>query len=435
MDPKLRSSRRKFFKQSALGLAGAGLVVKTGWTKAGLANQETVLKIRKYRLLGRTGFKVSDISAGSIMDEGVLGTALDAGVNYIDTAEQYPGHHRVVAKVLKGRDRASVFISSKLEILEDKSKEGFLNRTHKCLEELETDYIDCMMIHMAETIDMLKTEGFHAAMEQLKKEGKIRFVGASHHGSFWFREPEETMEKVLLAGVEDGRFDVFLLAHNFLQMNQGERVLHECRRKNIGTVLMKTTPVAIYYGIKANIEKMEEEGKEIHPLYADGFKSYKEKYEKAEAFIKTHDLQNPEEIKEAAVRFALDNPNVSSVCCLPKTFDDLDRFLRLSGSRFNQKDMDLLAAYKKGCGELYCRHACGICEPECPKGVPVNTIMRYNQYFVQGREKETMGLYARIPGKKADACQDCRGYCERACPFNVPVQGMLLAADRLLSLA
>jgi len=435
MRSKIRSSRRSFFKQSVFGLAGAGLALKTGWTRS--VDEETTmpLKIKEYHTLGRTGYKVSDISAGSIMDEGVLGTALDSGVNYIDTAEQYPGHHRVVAKVLKGRDRESVFINSKLEIQEDKSKDGFLKRTYKCLEELETDYVDCMMIHMPETIETLKTEGFHAAMEQLKSEGKVRFVGASHHGSFWFREPEQTMEKVLLAGIDDGRFDLFLLAYNFLKMDQGERVLEMCAKKNVGTVLMKTTPVAIYYSIKASVEKMEKEGKDVHPLYAEGLERYKEKYERAEAFIQKHDLQNPQEIKEAAVRFALDNGNTNSVNCLARTFDDLEHFLGLSGSRLSNKDRTMLAAYKEGCGELYCRHACGVCEPQCPKKVPVNTIMRYNQYFVQGREKEAMELYAKIPGAKAEACLDCSGLCEKACPFSVPVQGMLLVADSQLTLA
>ena len=116
MSKKFFENRRDFIKQSALGVLGAGIGVKSGFSLNKQESIETTLKIKEYRTLGRTGFKVSDIGAGSIMDEGVLGTALDSGVNYIDTAEQYPGHHKIVANVLKGRDRKSVFISSKLEI-------------------------------------------------------------------------------------------------------------------------------------------------------------------------------------------------------------------------------------------------------------------------------------------------------------------------------
>jgi len=244
------------------------------------------------------------------------------------------------------------------------------------------------------------------------------------------------MEKVLMAAVEDGCFDVFLLAYNFLKMDEGERVLKVCREKKIGTALMKTTPIAIYYTLKSRIEQMEKEGKEINPLYTAGLKRYKEKLDKAEDFIQKYNLQNPEEIKEAAIRFVLDNPDVNTVCCLPRTYDELERFIRLSGSRISDWDRAKMAACMEGCGELYCRHACGVCEPECPHGVPVNNIMRFYHYFAaQGREREAMHKYAEIPGVRADVCQNCPGYCEAACPYNVPVQGMLLLADDQLSLS
>jgi predicted aldo/keto reductase-like oxidoreductase len=433
MHQKRQLGRRRFLKQSAAGVIGAGLAAGHFWLGAGEQEQKPRPKVKEYRILGRTGFKVSDLSAGSIQDEGVLAAALDAGMNYIDTAEEYPGHHRLVAKVLKGRDRKSIFISTKLQVLEDKSKEGFLKRARKCLEELEADYVDCLMMHMPEKVETLGTEGFHAAMRELKAEGRIRYVGASNHGSFWFKDPEETMDKVLLAAAEDGRFDVFLFAYNFLKMDQGERVLEACRDKKIGTALMKTTPVAIYYSLKSRIEQLEKDKKEIHPLYVEGLKRYKDKVDRAEGFIKQHNLQNQEEIKEAAVRFVLENPDVNTVCCLVRTYDELESFLRLSGTRLTSWERTKLDDYRKGCGDLYCRHACGVCEPHCPQSVPVNTIMRYHHYFAaQGRESEAMRHYAAIPGVRAEACRECPGYCEAACPYNVPVQGMLLLAHNFL---
>ena len=435
MRKKSPINRRHFLKKSTLGVIGAGMAAKTGFSEAKQQESSPAPKIKGYRTLGRTGFKVSDISLGYTMDEGIIGTALDAGMNYIDTAEQYPGHHRVIASVLKRRNRKEVFITTKLQVLEDKSKEGFLKRSRKCLEELEMDYIDCMMMHCPEKAETIKTEGFHAAMLELKAEGKIKFVGASNHGSFWYQDSEETMDKVLLAAAEDGRFDVFLFAYNFLKMDQGDRVLEVCKEKKIGTVLMKSTPTAIFYSMKASIEAMKEKGKEISEFRANGLKRYQDKMDKAESFIQKYDLKNPQEIQGAAVRFALDNPKVNSVCLPPKTYDELDRFIGLSGSSLNDLDKAKLAAYEEGCGELYCRHACGVCEPQCPHGVPVNTIMRYFRYFAaQGREKEAMLNYASIPGVKADVCRNCPGFCESSCPYNVPVQGMLILADNQLSL-
>lgn len=432
--------RRKFLKVATAGMVGAAVPAR----KAGASQESQTprpeekapLKIRGYRVLGRTGFQVSDIATGNIRDAGVINAMLDAGVNYIDTGESYPGHHKLVGQVLKGRDRKKIFINSKMQPEDDISREGFLKRARKCLEDLQTDYFDCMMLHMPERAETLKTEGFHAAMQELKAEGRVRFVGVSHHGSFWFRDPEESMEKVLLAAAEDGRFDVFLMAYNFLQMDQGEKVLQAAKEKNIGIALMKTKPVGTYYVLKSRLEEMEKEGKEIHPLYKEGLARYKDRAERAEVFIKKYNLQNQDEIKAAAVRFVLSNPHVHTVCCSANTFAEAEQFIQLSDSRLGEKDAAKLGQYKEACGELYCRHACGLCEPQCPQGVPVNTIMRYNHYFTaQGREKEAMVKYARIPGARADACRGCPGYCEKACPYHVPIQGMLLLAHHQLTLA
>ncbi|MDH4196145.1 MAG: aldo/keto reductase [Candidatus Aminicenantes bacterium] len=435
--------RRQFIKAAALGAIGAGLAgsralagglvgPKTGQTQEAPADRPRIIE---YRTLGRTGFKVSDLGCGSIQEEGVLRAAFDAGMNYVDSAEQYPGHHRTVGRAIKGLDRKTIFISTKLEVLEDKSKERFLKRARKSLEELQIDYIDCLMMHMPEKAETLKTEGFHEAMRELKAEGRVKFVGVSNHGSFWFRDPEETMEKVLLAAAEDGRFDVFLMAYNFLRRDQAERVLEVCGEKKIGVALMKATPIAIYESLKSRVEELEKKGKDVNPLYADGVKRYKEKFDAAQEFIRTHNLRNAEEIKDAAIRFVLGNPNVHTVCCLVKTYAELETYLRLSGTRLTTADRTRLETYAEGCGELYCRHACGECEVSCPHGVPVNTIMRYQRYFAgQGREKEAMGYYAAIPGARADVCASCPAPCERTCPYGVPIHGMLLLAHDTLSM-
>jgi len=444
MRKAFRRDRRSFLKASVFGIFGAvtadpGKRARTPGA-AGGRREKTGMpepRIREYRTLGRTGFRVSDLGTGSIQEEGLLAAMLDAGVNYIDTAESYPGHHRKVGNVIKGRERRRLFITSKMLLSEgDVSREGLIKRVHKALQELGTDYIDCMMMHCPEKVETLKHPAFHSVMQQMKTEGKVRFVGVSHHGSFWFRDPEQSMDRVLLAAAEDGRFDVFLFAYNFLQMDRSGKVLEACREKKIGAALMKTTPVAKYYLLKSRVEKLEEKGEKIHPFYRDGLLRFREKADRAERFIREHRLEKPEEIRAAAIKFVLSNSDVSTVCCSLSTFDELDRILLLSGTRLEETDTALLRAYKTGCGRFYCRHGCGACEPYCPQGVPVNTIMRYTHYFVaQGREKEAMLEYAKIPGPRAEACSRCPGHCESVCPYGVPIQGMLLAAHEQLTLA
>ena len=330
-------SRRQFIKTSAMGAIGAGLAGGRALAAAQAPANPPVPgetpRIREYRVLGRTGFKVSDISCGFIMDEGVIRAAYESGMNYFDTAEQYPGHHRALGRALQGMDRKKVFVATKLEVADDKSKEGFLKRARKALEELGLEYVDCLMMHCPEKAETLKTEGFHAAMAELKAEGRLRHVGVSQHGTFWFRDPEETMDKILLAAAEDGRFDVFLMAYNFLRRDNAEKVLEACREKKIGVALMKTAPIAIYQTLKERVERLEKEQKPVNPLYADGLARYKEKYEAAQAFIAKHDPRNPDDIRDAAIRFVLGHPDVHTVCYQTQTYDALNTIVRLSGTR------------------------------------------------------------------------------------------------------
>jgi predicted aldo/keto reductase-like oxidoreductase len=440
-------NRRAFIKKSTLGLIGGGVLCKGGFPNANIScnhNFEDMPRIKEYRTLGRTGFKVSDIGAGDFDDPGPFRALLDAGVNYIDTSETYGQHGRKIGEAIKERDRSSLFISSKL--MADTSsrrirtigldKDGFVKRASRVMEAMQIDYLDCLMLSSPETIETLKTPGFHEATEQLKKEGKIRFVGVSNHGSqWWMKKPKESMDKVLLAAAEDGRFDVMLLAYNFLKEDGSERVLEVCGQKNIGTTLMKTNPIRHYNYMKEWLERHQHsKGKELTEAEKEGVDRMEKKLDRAQDFIKKHNLKSEKEIRDAAIKFVLSHPNVHTVCATVLNYKDTRDFLRLSGSRLEPKDKELLSAYSRECGSLYCRHACGVCEPHCPYEVPVNTIMRYDHYFVaQGREKHALAKYAALRSNKANKCQNCPGYCESACPYGVPVRTLLVTAHKTLT--
>lgn len=424
-------------KNSTVAVLGAGVLGESEWLEAQGKEASEPAKIKEFRTLGRTGFKVSDISTGGPHNVELLQALLDSGVNYIDTAEGYGrgNSERTVGKAMKNRDRKPVFITTKLGVEKDNTKGNLLDRARKCLERLDTDYIDCLMNHLPENLETLNSEAFHAASSQLKSEGRVRFVGLSHHGSNHRRDPEESMEKILLAAAEDGRYDVMLLAYNFLNEDKGDKVLEVCREKNIGITLMKTNPVGGYYGMKEYVEKAKKEGKEVRESSLNYLERLKKKTERAEGFIKRYGLNNPGEIRDAAIRWALNNTNVHTACISFDTFSDIEEYVRLSGSRFTPVDQAKLTAYAEGCGSLYCRHACGVCESQCPHSVPVNTIMRYHHYFqAQRREKHAMQKYANLAAAKADKCRDCEGHCETSCPYGVPIQGLLNCAHQNLIL-
>ncbi len=172
------------------------------------------------------------------------------GINYIDTAEHYMNGQaeRAVGEVLKGRDRSSIFLTTKLNLtMGGSSKEELKQRFQACLDRMQTDYVDCLMIHMTPRVEEVKHEGFHEAAAELKAEGRVRFLGLSNHGTehVAYGRVESPMENVIGAAAEDGRFDVALFVYNFLQKEQGERIIEACRARDMGVTLMKTNPVGV----------------------------------------------------------------------------------------------------------------------------------------------------------------------------------------------
>jgi predicted aldo/keto reductase-like oxidoreductase len=434
-----RISRRNFLGVSLTAAAGVGLAGNNNL----LGNREPAGteagKIEEYRTLGRTGFQCSDISFGSsgVTDPAFMGAVLDSGINYIDSSESYVRGQveRTIGQAMKGRDRKSVFISTKLPLGKDRSKQSYKERALKCLERLQMEHIDCLMIHGASTVEALKTEGFHAAITELKAEGKVRFCGLSNHGAQW-GDVAETMDKVHLAAAEDGRFDVALLVYNFVQREAGEKILKAYKAKNVGTTIMKSNPVLNYQERQVGADQMLEEGREPSQGLKDLLARLKSRADLAEGFKKQYRLNSFDEIRSAAIRFVIGNPDVNCVCPTILSYDDLNFYVSLSGKRLTLSDNRMLSDYTSLFGEFYCRHACGECESECPYGVPVNTIMRYHHYFsAQRREKYAMDKYESLTTGKANLCSSCSGHCAHACPHQVPIQGLLMMAHRNLTLS
>jgi predicted aldo/keto reductase-like oxidoreductase len=435
-------SRRNFIKSSVSAAAGLGLV--GSGRLFGKENEEpSKTKIKEYRALGRTGFKVSDIGfgAGNLSNANVLEAALDRGVNYIDTAEHYVrgNSERTIGQVISQRDRKKIFLTTKLNLMMGGgTKEKIKARFSNCLERLQTNYSDCLMIHMTPTIEQVKHEDYHDAIRELRADGKVRFTGLSNHGTeHKLAGPiKDEMDKVILAAAEDGRFDVVLFTYNFIQKEMGDEILKACKRKNMGTTLMKTNPVKFYQDMQNILERYEEQGRKIGEHFIKIMEEYKTLIDQGESFIKKYGLTGAEATRDAAIQFCLSNADVHSICPTMNSFDELETFVALSGTRLDPEGKAMLADYESGLGRYYCRHACGQCEGSCPQGVPVNTIMRYYHYFAaQGREKFAMEKYHALSENCADTCSNCSGGdCEKVCPYGVPVQGLLVLAHQTLTL-
>jgi predicted aldo/keto reductase-like oxidoreductase len=433
------SNRREFIKNSSLGILGAALIDTKKVSDNLAPHDPDSPSIKAFRKLGRTGFNISDIGCGPavISHEKVLKAILDAGVNYIDSAIAYGEKNEImIGNVIKDYDRESLFISSKYRLKDDTTKEDVITQIRAVLERMKTDYLDCLQMHMVSSSKELKNEAFHEATEQLKREGRLKFIGVSCHGSNWFQDPEESMEDILSNAIEDGRFDVLLLVYNFVQQEMGKRILEKCRKNNLGTTLMKTDPFGGYnLSLMDQYEQLKNEGKEIPGYLEHIHNKILVQRKMAKSFIEEHKLEDNDAINRAAIRFVLSNEDAHSTLITFRNYNDINKYIDLSGTKLTDQEVVLLDHYRNFLGRYYCRHACGLCESSCPAKIPINTIMRYNHYFMaQDRQKYAIEKFYGLPGRSLDKCRNCKGFCEKNCPYGVSIRDLLSVAEQNLTI-
>jgi aryl-alcohol dehydrogenase-like predicted oxidoreductase len=166
----------------------------------------------RYRTLGRTGVKVSTLCLGAMMfgafgnrdtDEcvSIIDAALDAGINFIDTADVYSRgeSEEIVGRALKGK-REDVVLATKAngQMAEDPNSRGnsrrwLLKECDNSLRRLGTDYIDLYQMHRPDpSCDIEETLG---ALSDLVHAGKIRYAGCSTFPAYQIVEAQWASER------------------------------------------------------------------------------------------------------------------------------------------------------------------------------------------------------------------------------------------------
>ena len=430
-------NRRNFIKSSGLAIASTGLNGINPFDKIN-SGDIIIPKIKEFRRLGRTGFLVSDIGCGTpmIQDENLLRAILDRGINYIDTAYQYynGNSERMVGRVIKGYERESLFITTKIFIPREMSMDDIISKVTECNTRIDSGYIDCIQMHAASSIKEINNPKYKKAIQKLKRKGIIRFCGVSCHGQSWYTE-SQPMDQVLDAAINEGFYDLFLLVYNYVQREMAEYIINQCKKNDIAITLMKTNPFGGFYStIKQSIDSRLKEGKELTPSMKTIHEKFTLKQEKAASFLQKYGIDDEVGMRDSAVKFVLNNPNVHSVLVTFQNFQEIDDYVRLSGQRFEPDDSQYLTHCKEVYDPFYCRHACGICESACPHKVPVNTIMRYYHYFsAQQRKSYSTSQYQNLENN-ASNCLNCSASCQDACPYGVQILTLLKVAHTNLSI-
>jgi aryl-alcohol dehydrogenase-like predicted oxidoreductase len=202
-----------------------------------------------YRELGRTGWKVSEISFGAwaigaawgeVDDKeslAALHRAVDLGVNFIDTADVYGmgRSERLVARLRKER-KETIYVTTKAgRRLNPHTAEGYnkANLTRfidESLQNLETDCIDLLQLHCPPPVLLYRPE-FFDMLDDFVRAGKIRYYGAS------VESVEEALKAIEFPGVQ-----TIQIIFNMFRHRPAELFFPEAKRRRVG--ILARVPLA-----------------------------------------------------------------------------------------------------------------------------------------------------------------------------------------------
>jgi predicted aldo/keto reductase-like oxidoreductase len=386
------TDRREFLRSgsvAAAALAGLDALAQTAGTGP---------RIQRYKRLGRTELKVSDISFGSASsaDEALVRHALARGVNYFDTAESYRwGGAEEAIGVALSRRRGDVVISTKTKAGASDTRADMMKALEGSLKRLGTDHVDIYFNHGVDDVARLQNPEWREFTALAKRQGKIRFRGMSGHGG--------DLVKCLDYAIDNDLVDVILCSYSFAQdpkftdklrhtfhwaaiQPDMTRVLAKAKQKDIGVVAMKTL-----MGARLN---------DMRPFERPGG-TY----------------------AQAAFRWVLSDPNVDALVISMTSAELIDEYVAASGAaKLSQHDFDLLAIYADMRVGNYCMPGCSACRESCPQDVRIAEVLRTRMYDVDyGDRALARSEYAQL-GAPASACVACAHQaCLNACPAGVPI--------------
>ncbi|MBM7551566.1 aldo/keto reductase [Thalassobacillus pellis] len=196
-----------------------------------------------YRQLGNTDLRISELSFGTWAIGGAWGKtnddaslaglehAIEAGVNFFDTADVYGDGHseELLAQATKGIEN-EIHIASKfcragdIHDLDNYSEKAVRNYLENTLKRLDRDVLDLYQIHCP-PLEVLKEGSVFEVLEKLKQEGKIRYYGVS----------VETEEEGLYC-LENTKVDTLQVIFNVFRQKLTERLFPEAKRRGVGII-------------------------------------------------------------------------------------------------------------------------------------------------------------------------------------------------------
>ena len=338
-----------------------------------------------------------------------LMAALDAGVNYFDTAYIYPGSEVALGEIMeKYQCRDRMKIATKLPQYLITNTAQIEKYFQEQLSRLKTDHIDYYLMHMLTDVASwrkLVGLGIKDWIEEKKKNGQIRNLGFSFHDN------SDMFIKIL----DDYDWDFCQIQYNYLDEHTQAGV------KGLKAAAAKGIPVIIMEPLRG--------GKLVDLLP-----------EKA----KKHIAENERKYTPAewAFRWLWNQPEVTCVLSGMNSMEMVEENCRTASAStagmFTEADMKLIEEVKGMIQEnikVGCM-ACRYCMP-CPKGVDIpGTFQFYNEMYTENNKNSARFNFAQVVGMRkepafASQCIEC-GKCEQHCPQHIPIREKLKEADKAL---
>ncbi|MFG2059606.1 aldo/keto reductase [Micromonospora sp. NPDC048930] len=304
-----------------------------------------------YRTLGRTGIQVSPYCLGAMMFGGagnpdhddsirIIHKALDAGINFVDTADMYSRgeSEEIVGKALKGR-RDDVVLATKVwgPMGDDPNQRGNSRRwiiaeVENSLRRLRTDHIDLYQVHRPDpTVDVEETL---SALTDLVRSGKVRVIGSSCFPASDIVEAQWAAER---RGLE--RFRTEQPPYSILDRGIEREILPVAERYGMGTLVWSPLAQGMLTGRFRKGQQAD-----THRA-AFGFKHYRDerRLDAVEQLIPLAE-QAGMKLTHLAMAFAIAHPGVTSAIIGPRTMEHLDDLLAGANVTLDDKILDEIDA-------------------------------------------------------------------------------------------
>lgn len=334
----------------------------------------------KYRVLGRTGLKVSEIGFGGIPiqrvsaaeAELIVNRALDLGINFFDTARGYTDSEAKLGAVLRQRRNEAIIATKSMA----RTAKDMAADIRASLKDMGVDYIDLYQMHnikhKAALAKVLGPGGALEALQQAREAGLIRHIGVTGHIK------EFLLETMTIPEIETVQFPF-----NPVESNGVQELLELSGKTETGVIIMK--PLAGGAIGNANL----------------------------------------------ALRFVLEHP-VSTVIPGMDSLQQVEENVRASRtlSALSGEERNKLAEETAQLGAVFCRR-CEYCHP-CRQGIDIPTVFLFDGYYRRYNLQEWARDRYHALQATADQCNGC-GDCEQRCPYSLPIRELLAEAAGRLS--